>query len=520
MKNILKKLGIFGLIVAVLLPFLELPVNATSGNCESYLQNYLFMDIKSSWTTWDTYIKGGYTTFTSFLYELPKLNDDQTLTIEAVSSNYLNSKDDLRKFYDAYVTLVTDENVNKKDLGIYGNYINSGNSDNVISSNLGDYKEVTHLLHGMWARYNESGKEEVDYTLNEEIFSGNNDGFNKFFEQTFQGGLLANGHGEYIDSLKTQIGGASFVTNSTYSNGQYTLDSYYQTNSRLVEYFQKIYDDVNAGGNTASWQKNYIFPGEEENEIYLNLSIKRQIDNSSINKLTFGFKNDTNDEDAPAYYIYSKTSNVDLEENSDYDTADLNSYDAWNLQKKCAYLSTDGSIDDSMTYDQDSSKNPVCYLIPSDKAPDIRTNDSIGFYIPHVIGVKYSICNNSNSNTWKLIYNANTDDTNVTKVPATKTQNIGEKATVDAGPSRTGYKFNGWCTDKDGKTTNNCYAVGSEIGSTTGDDIVLYAQWLETGAGDDVKTGIATYILAFGAVGIITAGIYLVVKKKNLFRQI
>ena len=43
MKNILKKLGVLGLIVAVLAPFIELPkVNAAETNCAKHLQNYMW----------------------------------------------------------------------------------------------------------------------------------------------------------------------------------------------------------------------------------------------------------------------------------------------------------------------------------------------------------------------------------------------------------------------------------------------------------------------------------------------
>ena len=45
MKKLLKKIGVLGLIIAILAPFIELPtVNAAEG-CTNHLQNYLWLDM-------------------------------------------------------------------------------------------------------------------------------------------------------------------------------------------------------------------------------------------------------------------------------------------------------------------------------------------------------------------------------------------------------------------------------------------------------------------------------------------
>ena len=45
MKKLLKKIGVLGLIIAILAPFIELPtVNAAEG-CNNHLQNYLWLDM-------------------------------------------------------------------------------------------------------------------------------------------------------------------------------------------------------------------------------------------------------------------------------------------------------------------------------------------------------------------------------------------------------------------------------------------------------------------------------------------
>ena len=69
----------------------------------------------------------------------------------------------------------------------------------------------------------------------------------------------------------------------------------------------------------------------------------------------------------------------------------------------------------------------------------------------------------------KVTYDKNTED-EVTNMPNPSVQRAeNNKATIAAGPSRTGYTFEGW---KNGNTT---YTVGEEYTFT--EDITLYAQW-------------------------------------------
>ena len=110
MKNLLKKLGVFVLLISILLPFVELPDKAASENCKSYLQNYLFMHTGGATEVYHdlmnlTKEKEGYRTFASFVYDFPTLSDGQTLTIESVERDDLTEDGELRTFYNYFVKL-------------------------------------------------------------------------------------------------------------------------------------------------------------------------------------------------------------------------------------------------------------------------------------------------------------------------------------------------------------------------------------------------------------------------------
>lgn len=503
MKNILKKLGVFGLIVAVLVPFIELPVKAdtTTETCDTYLQNYLFMDLKYSWTPWTAYTSGdGYRTFTSFIYDFPTLAANEKLTIESVSSAYLYSNDDLKNFYDAYSELVDDTTVKISDMNKLGHYRN-------VAISGADYKQVTYLLHGKWARDGENWTIDADYGKDSSaLFSG--DYTNLFSTYTLQGVLNkitdSNIKEQIVNDLNMQVSGASFTDNGSAGGahftvaGQYILGDEQSNNSKLIQYFQQIVDDVNSGNLEAtSWKNRYIW-NASNNKTYLNLSIARKISEESLNKLTFGYPiKDSNSVATGNYQIISTDPN-----------SIVNSYDAYLKYYDNGFSCSKNGTD-------------ICYAIERDTAPNFEIGQgSPQYYIPFVLGVKYKVCRTENVSEWKLIYNANVpeEDLSVKNIPATQTTKVGEKLTISNGPSREGWKFEKWCVEKEPTSSENCFAPGIELESQK--DVELFAQWSKTGSEDNKDTGISTYVIAFAAVGIIAGVLYLVTKKQNRFNQI
>ena len=95
---------------------------------------------------------------------------------------------------------------------------------------------------------------------------------------------------------------------------------------------------------------------------------------------------------------------------------------------------------------------------------------------------------------------------------------INDEITIAEGPTREGYAFKGWCDDKEGK--ENCYEVGKKYHFDKAGTLTLYAQWADASEGEQKKTGVISYVISFIAIGIIAGTIYLISRKKNLFKQI
>ena len=97
----------------------------------------------------------------------------------------------------------------------------------------------------------------------------------------------------------------------------------------------------------------------------------------------------------------------------------------------------------------------------------------------HVDGVVYD----KTANYKTLAYDANTTDS--VDVPSSMAYPLGTKVQVAAQPSRTGYTFTGWNTQKDGKGTS--YDAGADL--ILNDNTTLYAQWKK-----NTKTDVNFYI--------------------------
>ena len=112
-------------------------------------------------------------------------------------------------------------------------------------------------------------------------------------------------------------------------------------------------------------------------------------------------------------------------------------------------------------------------------------------------------------------------DTSVNNLPSTQTEKLGTNIKVSSTtPSRSGYVFKGWC-EKGNDKCSNPYQAGDTITSpTTSQTITLLAQWAKGDSTNNPPTGVVSYIIGFAAVGMVAGGIYLISKKKNLFKQI
>ncbi len=92
--------------------------------------------------------------------------------------------------------------------------------------------------------------------------------------------------------------------------------------------------------------------------------------------------------------------------------------------------------------------------------------------------------------------------------PATHSVNEGESWGTLCTPTRKGYKFNGWFTQKTGGTRVNSDDPAER-------DMTIYAQWRANTTDTNVKTGIFTPIISIVILGLISTLVFFIVMKRN-----
>lgn len=483
MKNILKKLGVIGLTIAVLAPFIELPkVNAAETNCQKHLQNYMFLDANffslnsenktflegySSSTT-----AGGYLTYTVFPYAFVD-NSSTTTKVNWIETNNFGGNTGEVSDLDTYWTLANHKN-DKNEIyaevessSYYAQNINIGSVFIKDTSHKGGtYVDNAIIFHGVWSSFDKDGKptnesyEDVDYIYGEDY------SIQKIFASKNKANLMSARVGTAV--LTTSSRGYKFGT-SAYTELQ-------------TDYFQDMIDD--------KWDNISV------SSAYIPLSINRTINynssvNSTLNDFIYGFI----DEDDKVY-VFTETGKTNINEIDDSYTA-LKEYLADPTGRASTHIVTNS------TWDED----------------DLDFNTGKAYYWPVVLTVEYESC--STIGQWAVEYDDNVDDTSVNNLPSTQKEPLGTNIKVSSTkPSRSGYVFKGWC-EKGNDKCSNPYESGDTITSpTTSQTITLLAQWAKEGTEDNKKTGVASYIIGFAAVGIVASGIYLISKKKNLFKQI
>ncbi len=458
MKNILKKIGVIGLAIAVLAPFIELPtVKAANTDCTDHtVMQYLFLDVASgSKNDWATYNRSsGYITYTKFANLFPQTSAGQYVNILKVDTDYVDV-DSLSKYYSSMRYLL-DKNDNELDtrssIGRIGKFTTkkSGTTSNV------------KLLHGSWAVGDSTSLNSRSELKSAGWYTDNsNNAETLFIDSTIQ--TVLKNKNSYVSSDNVLISAAKF-------SGTRFIDASEDYNDDLEKFFYAI-----ANGEDDELTK------EQDNIDYLALRIQRKLNS---NNLTFGVE--CNDSTKPCGEGY------------DNKYFKFNSYE--NLGE---------------TPDKNSNGSIV------DTRPDILTSDKI--YWPVILNVEYEVCptsSNPDAEKWTLKYDLNTNDDTATNKPNSQTAKVGTSIIVDAKkPSRDGYTFQSWNTEKDG--SGKKYNPEDEYKSDgTTETKILYAQWGKGGTTNNEKTGVVSYVIGFISVGVVAAGIYFVAKKKNLFKQI
>ena len=463
MKNILKKIGVIGIIIAMLAPFVEMPVaKAATETCTDHtVMQYYFADVTNG-DSWDHYTGTGYATYTIFPFTFPKesgktvkILNTQMLNIETGNTVTSDNGITLANFWSDVKSLQNTENYQISGNEIAGKYITKDKSS---------YK-VVKLLHGMWER-------EVNGISEAHRWDNIPEDENVFLNHTVQNVFsdseisLAVSSAKYIGTGNKNSFGAADETN-------------------LADYFQNLVSNNNS---------EYI--KETNGEKAFALRVNRAISENVLNTKHFGYQceyeNSCGAANQGKYAIYT------TDDNSDNDAKTIkNSFTAMNSNSS-------------------SAASPRKY---ESTGNNINIMASENYYWPAVLNVEYEVCTNT-SEQWTLKYDGNTDDNSANNIPEKVQKSVTEDAVIDSKtPTRNGYTFKGWNTEKDG--SGKTYNAGDKYETPGKADVrVLYAQWGNASKGEQKPTGVASYIIGFISVGIVAGGIYLIAKKKNLFKQI
>lgn len=456
MKNILRKIGVIGIIIAMLAPFIELPVvKAANEECTDHtVMQLLFLDIATTAADYKGYAKfeSGYTTYTKFANLFPNVSQNKKINIINVQPNYIVDDKVQEQFYADMKALYSEKD-DKTLTNKIGNYetVEAGNTNYVT------------VLHGSWAAERDKGVTDAGWYKGDDLSSFKSDIF-----QTKANGKLN------FDSSSVLFSGAR------YSGDDFSgLGSLKNKYTDLKSYFEAVANRTDEDLNTT-----------KDDITYFAVEIKRKFSTDALNKLHFGYECDGNG-CTKGYKVYT-TTQPDEKKITD-------SYTAF------------------VKYEENGASEGN-YVIDVEQS-DIDIDTSISTYWPVMLNIEYKVCSTT-SEQWTLQYDKNTDDNNVTGMPSSKTETAGASIMVDTQkPSRDGYTFQGWNTQKDGKGTS--YNPDQEYKYPgKPDTYTLFAQWGKGGTEDQKKTGVMSYVVGFITTGLVASGIYLVAKKKNLFKQI
>jgi len=292
----------------------------------------------------------------------------------------------------------------------------------------------------------------------------------------------------------------------------YNIEETALNKHNIEENEYKIILDSNDETST-SYTKKYLLKNSN-NELFFNVNIERTIESEEIEGFTYGYEKDGK------YYIIS--SNKDsFNGTKSYDGAMIY---AENYKEARDNSTLESTGDDILNYCKESEG---CYTIETTANQiDIMLYKTL--YWPAVYEVEYKVCPVASSPTpsksWTLTYDRGVTGEEVNKVQKMPSPNPQPGITNSSvyvsttKPEREGYEFSKWCTEMDGKGT--CVESGKVFENKDMTDKKLYAYWVKPGTENNEKQGVMSYVLGFAGVGIIAYGLYYVINKKNLFKQI
>lgn len=508
MKNLLKKIGVIGLAIALMAPFISVPkVNAEDSNTTKHLQQYLFLDEESLYND-DLFSNvsddesahykatNGYTTTTEFPYSFPT---DVDVKITNVTTKPVTSADEVEKYITLHNNVIGTSNPTANST--YAKYVAKKGATNVTTA-LNGYDSSTILMHGQWGKYYDTKLEQMqDSTWNQIANSEKT----KFVAHAIQNNSIVSSGAQ----ATVYAGKWNASKNTVEKNGSAVFTK---------DYLQTIVDDVKAADDNS-------LLSSDKNGYTLPIAIERKV-TADVSNAIFGYiPKNSND-----LFVFGTLPSGTAADDAKVSNAKGTSYKKYVEWLNHAERNT-----------KDCAQLGLCFQVKKDESGAALSLDAEAFredpkkeagvdfdvygtyYWPVIVEVEYETTTNSYGvpdGKWKLVYNDNANgDSSVENMPAGETLDVGTNTKAGSAPTRKGYTFTEWCTE--GK--KQCYKVGETVPSgKSGELVTLYAQWkgVEGPANESPATGIASYIISFLAVGAIAGGIYYVSKKKNLFKQI
>jgi len=543
MKKLFSKLTVLVLLVATLVPYLNIPTvkavteTECTGEWEYHTNYYFFIQAEHprEWASMLATDSGAFSTndntattyYTSFMYNFP--SDGSTLDITSAgfvdlnmdgSTNDINSTSEwsVKGFYNQLLKMNDSENS--------FDYSNPNSTYKQYSyeatNNDGKTEEktiISYLIHGPWGF---AGLDEelskADIVLNDKKSIISIDSYE-----------AANNNNNVSEStiLKELVNASVVPESNDISNINIGVDrDLLKENKDAINAIKSSIKDFNRDKGKET--KSGIYKTSQTGELVLRLYIRRSYDTDTFfekevsglriqtggNYMNSILKTQTGDDGVdgldPTYKLYfpeidradDPTSTI-----CDEGRTDCNSY---------AYV-TQGTSSDKVS-------KPTAIRLEADK------KDEYWFLAPSLFQISYKVCKDANTPIVEgdgtkeevtLSYNANKPEDasgDVTGMPDNQKQEKGTEFTIsDKKPELEGYKFKSW--NISAKCDDQSYEPKFKLGKLE-NNTPLYACWGSTDTTEPGKTGVLTYTGLFAGIIALAGGSYYLIKKKNLFRKI
>lgn len=556
MKKLFSKLVTLVLLVAMLIPYTNVPKVEAEETCENgawqYHTNYYFFLQAEHPREWarllstdgdnePTYEDSVSTTYyTSFLYNFP--SDGSTLDITSANfvklrnnTNRMNTTEwSLENFYQEMLKMTDSEDKYEYDnpTSFYANYSFDAEGTGTESDALTSY-----FIHGPWGFVGLNGEEP---TSTIDIFERKSIASIESYETAND--IRNADEDDVIDAMVDASVVPSGYGISDVNIGTSTQDLTDEIAINNIKSAIKNFNrDKGQESVTGIWKAKNHKTNEVTDDLVLKLYIHRKYDTEDFfgnNLEGLRYQSSTTSAAGGNYFVNSslKDESAINELTTDsllyFPEVDMKDWicDGTQMTKDTIY-NKDCNDYNYITQGYDNNTNkPSTKRVSDIEAIKLANEDSSAthadseYFIlaPSLFQISYKVCKASNDHTedtYVISYDGN--DANAQGVPdKSEPIKVGTDYTVSSNkPTLEGNTFKIWSTDKECKNGKTIEPGAKLTGVTT--DTTLYACWGATNAeGPKDPLGVSTYAALFTGIIALAGGSYYIIKKKNLFKKI